>query len=177
MSRSLVAQQEILIECLEEKRWLATGYARTAQARERTNAAWQEICRKLSSSSSGCIKTWQQWFYWKDKKFAVKKRSAKYVRGLARQRTGGGAKEEPVALSSIEERIVALVGGENYAIGDREHEINPFDRHSASPVVVAAVYGTHIKINAPTKDAQSYINRKGTHSIQVQVRIALCLYS
>lgn len=38
------------------------------------------------------------------------------------------------------------------------------------PGVIGAVDGTHINIAAPKVDHVSYINRKGVHSIQLQVR-------
>ncbi|XP_029176982.1 putative nuclease HARBI1 [Nylanderia fulva] len=44
-----------------------------------------------------------------------------------------------------------------------------FKRSCGFPNVIGAIDGTHIKIRAPPKDAQSYINRKGFHSINVQV--------
>lgn len=37
---------------------------------------------------------------------------------MARQRTGGGELEEGF-LSAIEERIVAIMGGESFVTGDR----------------------------------------------------------
>ncbi|XP_037292197.1 uncharacterized protein LOC115455000 [Manduca sexta] len=124
MSRSAVpshAQVEMLLESLEERRWLATGHARTSHARDRTRAAWQEVAVKLNSDGSGCIKNWQQWAkYWKDKKSAVRKKASQ-IR-MARQRTGGGELEERF-LSAIEQRIIAVIGGERFFIGDRELEI------------------------------------------------------
>jgi len=35
--------------------------------------------------------------------------------------------------------------------------------------VIGAIDGTHIKIAAPKLDPDAYINRKGYHSIQLQV--------
>ncbi|KMQ87793.1 nuclease harbi1 [Lasius niger] len=37
------------------------------------------------------------------------------------------------------------------------------------PKVIGALDGTHVYISAPAQDAQCYINRKGRHSIQLQV--------
>lgn len=37
------------------------------------------------------------------------------------------------------------------------------------PKVIGAVDGTHIKIAAPKLHAAAYVNRKGYHSIQLQV--------
>ena len=36
------------------------------------------------------------------------------------------------------------------------------------PNVIGAIDGTHIRIQAPTIDEASYVNRKGYHSINVQ---------
>ncbi|KYN28349.1 Putative nuclease HARBI1 [Trachymyrmex cornetzi] len=44
-----------------------------------------------------------------------------------------------------------------------------FERASGFPKVIEAIDGTHIKIIAPQEDKQSYVNRKGYHSIHVQV--------
>lgn len=37
------------------------------------------------------------------------------------------------------------------------------------PKVIGAIDGTHINIPAPHNDQESYVNRKGHHSIQLQV--------
>jgi len=37
------------------------------------------------------------------------------------------------------------------------------------PKVIGAIDGTHIKITAPKVNPESYVNRKGFHSIQLQV--------
>lgn len=39
------------------------------------------------------------------------------------------------------------------------------------PGVIGIIDGTHIKIEAPKENHESYINRKGYHSIQLQVLI------
>ncbi|XP_076284711.1 uncharacterized protein LOC143211135 [Lasioglossum baleicum] len=44
-----------------------------------------------------------------------------------------------------------------------------FEKSCGFPNVIGAIDGTHIKIRAPSEDANSYINRKGFHSINVQV--------
>lgn len=43
---------------------------------------------------------------------------------------------------------------------------------STFPDVLGAIDGTHINIPAPHEHQEAYINRKGHHSIQLQV----CLY-
>lgn len=45
---------------------------------------------------------------------------------------------------------------------DKFHQLNGF------PGIVGALDGTHISIKAPTENPQSYINRKGYYSLQLQ---------
>lgn len=44
-----------------------------------------------------------------------------------------------------------------------------FEAISGFPGVIGAIDGTHIRINAPKENPADYINRKGYHSIQLQV--------
>ncbi|CAL1682526.1 unnamed protein product [Lasius platythorax] len=44
-----------------------------------------------------------------------------------------------------------------------------FEEKKGFPGVIGAIDGTHIKIAAPKENQESYINRKGYHSIQLQV--------
>lgn len=44
-----------------------------------------------------------------------------------------------------------------------------FEKTCVFPNVIGAINGTHVKIRAPREDATSYVNRKGLHSINVQV--------
>ncbi|XP_033747957.1 putative nuclease HARBI1 [Pecten maximus] len=43
-----------------------------------------------------------------------------------------------------------------------------FYQHGGFPGVVGSIDGTHIRIQAPTKDEPNFVNRKGYHSINVQ---------
>lgn len=45
------------------------------------------------------------------------------------------------------------------------------DFHSIAgmPKTIGAVDGTHIRIKAPNEEEAAYVNRKGEHSINVQV--------
>lgn len=55
--------------------------------------------------------------------------------------------------------------------GERANKVMvEFERISAFPKVIGAIDGTHIHIKAPLEDKQSYVNRKGYHSIHVQVK-------
>ncbi|XP_067206947.1 putative nuclease HARBI1 isoform X1 [Linepithema humile] len=47
--------------------------------------------------------------------------------------------------------------------------INKFKESSRFPNTIGAIDGTHIKIDAPKENAADYVNRKGYHSIQLQV--------
>ncbi|KAK3920700.1 Putative nuclease, partial [Frankliniella fusca] len=54
--------------------------------------------------------------------------------------------------------------------GDRVQQIvDGFSRVGAFPGTIGAIDGTHIKIPAPRENPDAYVNRKGYHSIQVQV--------
>ncbi|XP_043270332.1 putative nuclease HARBI1 [Venturia canescens] len=54
--------------------------------------------------------------------------------------------------------------------GDQAQAImQGFEESSGFPKVIGAIDGTHIHIIAPKEDAVSYINRKGYHSIQLQL--------
>ncbi|CAF4944112.1 unnamed protein product [Pieris macdunnoughi] len=44
-----------------------------------------------------------------------------------------------------------------------------FERASGFPKVIGAIDGTHIRINGPKQNHADYINRKGFHSIQLQI--------
>ncbi|KYN02346.1 Putative nuclease HARBI1 [Cyphomyrmex costatus] len=56
-----------------------------------------------------------------------------------------------------------------------EKTIETIQRNQTFPGVIGAIDGTHIKITAPKDHHDSYINRKGFHSIQLQVSY-FCFY-
>ncbi|XP_060069389.1 putative nuclease HARBI1 [Ylistrum balloti] len=47
-------------------------------------------------------------------------------------------------------------------------EADIFSKRNGFPGIVGAIDGTHIKIRAPSLHPQSYVNRKGYHSLQLQ---------
>lgn len=49
-----------------------------------------------------------------------------------------------------------------------EQTIDKFHQRNGFPGVIGALDGTHISIKAPTDNPQSYINRKGYYSLQLQ---------
>ena len=55
---------------------------------------------------------------------------------------------------------------------DRKREIKTgFYEKGGFPGVIGCIDGTHVRIQAPSHDEPSYVNRKGFHSINVQ---AIC---
>ncbi|KAJ8704227.1 hypothetical protein PYW08_012951 [Mythimna loreyi] len=125
------AQVETLVEFMERNPGMAKGFLRTQNARERSRRQWEELAVRLNSIG-GTIKTYKQWTkYWSDKKSAIKKKVA--ARSAARRRTGGGVEDE-VELSELEERVVALCGGESFSTGDAHLGIQPFpENNTPSP--------------------------------------------
>lgn len=60
--------------------------------------------------------------------------------------------------------------------GERVHEVwEGFRNTSSFPKIIGAIDGSHINIPAPKKNPHCYVNRKGRHSIQIQV--CLVFYS
>lgn len=55
----------------------------------------------------------------------------------------------------------------NYAL----RVMRGFEESSGFPKTIGAIDGTHIRIEAPKENAVDYINRKGYHSLQLQVII------
>ncbi|KAG5896232.1 hypothetical protein JTB14_009731 [Gonioctena quinquepunctata] len=54
--------------------------------------------------------------------------------------------------------------------GDRAIDVmQGFEIASRFPKVIGAIDGTHIHIDSPKENAADYINRKGFHSIQLQL--------
>lgn len=68
------------------------------------------------------------------------------------------------ALHCLASQFITWPQGEKVNITCAE-----FRTKSAFPAVIGAIDGCHIAINAPKYSDGSYINRKGTHSIQFQV--------
>lgn len=53
--------------------------------------------------------------------------------------------------------------------------MNGFEESSGFPKTIGAIDGTHIHIDAPKKNPADYVNRKGFHSIQLQVKNSGCV--
>ncbi|XP_025154163.1 putative nuclease HARBI1 isoform X2 [Harpegnathos saltator] len=54
-------------------------------------------------------------------------------------------------------------------IEEAQQSMDTMEQQYGFPNVIGAVDGTHVKITAPQEHSESYINRKGFHSIQLQV--------
>lgn len=52
---------------------------------------------------------------------------------------------------------------------EAEQTMQTIENNYSFPGVIGAVDGTHIKISAPKYHSESYVNRKGFHSIQLQI--------
>ncbi|CAG4945943.1 unnamed protein product [Parnassius apollo] len=117
------AQISTLLDFFKKHPSLSKGFSRVPSARDAARKMWEKITLQLNSLE-GCVKSTKQWIkYWADKKSAVKKKAA--LRFRAKNKTGGRA--EVVELTDLEERILTLMGGESFAIGNRQIEINPFE--------------------------------------------------
>lgn len=62
---------------------------------------------------------------------------------------------------------------QKYIIWPNENNIEDivynFSRARGFPGIIGAIDGTHLNIPAPKESPEAYINRKGRHSIQLQV--------
>ncbi|XP_066596515.1 putative nuclease HARBI1 [Prorops nasuta] len=68
------------------------------------------------------------------------------------------------ALHCIAPRFIQWPNGDNCT-----YIMESFKKTNGFPNVIGAIDGTHIKIRAPPTDAASYMNRKGFHSLNVQL--------
>jgi len=60
---------------------------------------------------------------------------------------------------------------------EAEKTMETIENHYGFPGVIGAIDGTHIKITAPKSHSESYVNRKGYHSIQLQVRVIYNIFT
>ncbi|XP_071634693.1 putative nuclease HARBI1 [Temnothorax longispinosus] len=68
------------------------------------------------------------------------------------------------ALFKVADQFISWPSGEQAQIVMRK-----FKENSRFLNVIGAIDGTHIRIEAPTQNAADYVNRKGYHSLQLQV--------
>jgi hypothetical protein len=58
-----------------------------------------------------------------------------------------------------------------------KNQIEEHFRQNGFPGVIGTIDGSHIKIDKPSDDPESYMNRKGYYSIQVSTTVSTCLFS
>jgi hypothetical protein len=57
---------------------------------------------------------------------------------------------------------------------EMQDEVNAFQQRNGFSGIVGAIDGTHIRIKAPSSHPQSFVNRRGFHSIQTR---AVCRHN
>ncbi|XP_041982518.1 uncharacterized protein LOC121735682 [Aricia agestis] len=122
--RVTYAQLEQLWEFLNRNRHIATGFNKTAQAREFSKRMWEEITQTLNSHGDGAIKDWKGWCkYWNDYKSKLKKMTA--ALRVSQQRTGGGPSQVR-EMNEIEKKFLNLLG-EDFGQGVPGARVEPFE--------------------------------------------------
>ncbi|XP_037964693.1 uncharacterized protein LOC105385876 isoform X2 [Plutella xylostella] len=115
---------ELLVEYLESNPGLARGLLKTAQGRSETKKKWISLASTLNAVG-GSIKDGPAWCkYWTEKKCYLKRICARNSASM--RRTGGGPSDPSPKFSDLEQRMVAVMGGEEFATGDQHLAINPF---------------------------------------------------
>ncbi|CAB3242120.1 unnamed protein product [Arctia plantaginis] len=136
-SRPSYCQLEGLVDFLEQNPSIAKGLLRTFQAKLETKEKWASLATRLNALG-GAIKDGQGWAkYWAEKKWALKKQ----------WRTGGGAADSLPVLSALDRRLVAVMGGLDFAASDQNLRVNPFpelvsaaqDSRSCRPALESSV--------------------------------------
>ncbi|XP_026325458.1 uncharacterized protein LOC113234364 isoform X2 [Hyposmocoma kahamanoa] len=122
-------QMEALVEFLEQNPGIARGLLRTQQAKVDTKRKWQEFAT-ATNAMGGVVKDGQAWAkYWAEKKSALKKLCQQRAQSM--RRTGGGFDVVP-ELSLLEQRLVAVMGGDSFATGSRGLAVDPFPQSDVS---------------------------------------------
>ncbi|KAL0868260.1 hypothetical protein ABMA27_007791 [Loxostege sticticalis] len=101
------AQLDALLNFMEGNRDFACGLLRSADGRMRSKRLWEDLCKSLNALG-GCTKSIEQWQrVWADRKHLAKKAAGAARRSAST--TGGGPSDAP-NLSSVELRILAIMG-------------------------------------------------------------------
>ncbi|CAH1636338.1 unnamed protein product [Spodoptera littoralis] len=142
-SRPSYAQLEGLVEFLEQNPGVAKGLVRTTQGQIETKRKWENLATSLNSLG-GANKNGRAWAkYWAEKKCALRKHCAGLSASM--RRTGGGASDNLPALSALDTRLVAVMGGREFATGDTSLAVNPFPQstshssHTELPIMIEIV--------------------------------------
>ncbi|KAJ8728528.1 hypothetical protein PYW07_006224 [Mythimna separata] len=95
---------------------IAKVLLRTAQGKLETKRKWEKLATTLYSLG-GANKNGQGWAkFWAEKKCALKKQCAEVSASM--RRTGGGTADNLPMLSALDSRLVAVMGGQEFATGD-----------------------------------------------------------
>ncbi|XP_026743398.1 uncharacterized protein LOC113505083 isoform X1 [Trichoplusia ni] len=123
-NRPTYSQIECLVEFLEQNPGIAKGLLRTSQAKLETKRKWASLATSLNSIG-GANKDGQGWAkYWAEKKCGLKKQCAQLSSSM--RRTGGGTADNLPTLSALDKRLVAVMGGQEFATGNSSLAVNPF---------------------------------------------------
>ncbi|XP_050357763.1 uncharacterized protein LOC126778297 isoform X2 [Nymphalis io] len=101
-------QFKILIDFMGQHVGLATGSARTLEARHKSKSLWNELTKMLNNARSGTKKTSDGWSkYWSDFKNKLKNK----VRLLKkRQKPGASSKSIVNPLTKLEKKALVILG-------------------------------------------------------------------
>ncbi|XP_041987056.1 uncharacterized protein LOC121738862 [Aricia agestis] len=136
-NRPCYAQLESLAEFLEQNPGIAKGLLRTSQGKMETKRKWANLAISLNSLG-GANKTGEGWAkYWAEKKCVLKKQCAQLAASL--RRTGGGTADNLPALSALDNRMVAVMGGHQFAMSDSRFTVDPFPQRTTPtelPIVI-----------------------------------------
>ncbi|XP_060807622.1 uncharacterized protein LOC132903385 [Amyelois transitella] len=126
-------QMAALVEFLEKNTGIARGLLPTQQAKQETRKKWQEFAES-TNALGGIIKDGQAWAkYWTEIKSSLKKVCQQRAQSM--RRTGGGIDVVP-ELSLLEQRLVAVMGGDSFATGTRGIAVDPSPQSNSSPSIL-----------------------------------------
>ncbi|XP_047542235.1 uncharacterized protein LOC125074822 isoform X2 [Vanessa atalanta] len=100
-------QFKILIDFMGQHVGLATGSARTLEARHKSKSLWNELTKMLNNTRSGTRKTSDGWSkYWSDFKNKLKNK----VRLIKKRKRPGASKNIINPLTRLEKRALIILG-------------------------------------------------------------------
>ncbi|CAG5059965.1 unnamed protein product [Parnassius apollo] len=151
--RPTLAQMETLVEFLEQNVGIAKGLLRTNQAKMEIKRQWASVAITLNSLG-GANKDGQGWAkYWAEKKCALKKLCAQHSKSM--RRAGGGSSDDLPMLSELDKRLVAVMGGQEFAVRDSQLAVDPFHHteHQMTQSVPAASQAENVNLDLENQAA------------------------
>ncbi|CAK1597588.1 unnamed protein product [Parnassius mnemosyne] len=154
-NRPTLAQIEALVEFLEQNVGIAKGLLRTNQAKMEVKRQWASVATTLNSLG-GANKDGQGWAkYWAEKKCALKKLCAQHSKSM--RRTGGGSPDDLPMLSALDKRLVAVMGGQEFAFGDCQLAVDPFHHLEHQMIQANPLTSPAEKINLQSENEEVVI--------------------